>query len=35
MNEKNIAEKMPYPLTDNEEAINFAAAKILTENYKM
>lgn len=35
MNEKNIAEKMPYPLTDTEEAVNLATAKILSDRYRM
>ena len=28
MSEKGIAEKMPYPLTDNEDAIDLVTAKI-------
>ncbi len=34
MNEKAIADKMLYPLTDNEEAIDLVTAKSVTENYK-
>ncbi len=32
---KNHADKMLYPLTDNEDAMDLASAKILAENYKI
>jgi hypothetical protein len=31
---KNHPDKMLYPLTDNEEAMQIAQAKILTENFR-
>jgi hypothetical protein len=34
MNEKGISEKMPYPLTDNEEAIERVTARVLADNYQ-
>eukprot|EP00347_Sterkiella_histriomuscorum_P005013 403358235 len=35
MNEKSLFDKMPYPLTDNEEAIDVINARIFAQNYKL
>jgi hypothetical protein len=35
MSEKAMIEKMPYPLTDNEEAIDIVNTRILENNYRV